>query len=174
MRFRTARSNCSLGVGRRVRVLSYGSVTALSRRYFDEIQVGEEYESPGRTVTEADIVIFAGLSGDYNVLHTDAEFMKQSIFGERIAHGLLGLAIQAGLFTRATAPYATLAFVGLRWKFKGPVKIGDTIRLRAKVTAKKDLSKEDRGLVTLERTVLNQRDEVVQQGETDLIVEKRR
>src|SRR2546428_298046 len=174
MRFRTTRSNCSLGVGRRVRVLSYGSVTALSRRYFDEIQVGEEYESPGRTVTEADIVIFAGLSGDYNVLHTDAEFMKQSIFGERIAHGLLGLAIQAGLFTRAAHPYATLAFVGLRWKFKGPVKIGDHIRLRAKVKAKKDLSKEDSGLVTLERTVLNQRDEVVQQGETDLIVEKRR
>src|SRR5438552_13838928 len=173
MRFRTARSNCSLGVGRRVRVLSYGSVTALSRRYFDEIQIGEEYESPGRTVTEADIVIFAGLSGDYNVLHTDAEFMKQSIFGERIAHGLLGLSIQAGLFTRATAPYATLAFVGLRWKFKAPVKIGYTIRLRAKVIARKDLSEPGRGLVTLERTLLNQRDEIVQQGETDLIVEKR-
>jgi len=82
------------------------------RRYFDDIELGEEYESPGRTVTEADIVIFAGLSGDYNVLHTDAEIMKQSIFGERIAHGLLGLAIQAGLFTRATQAYATLAFVG--------------------------------------------------------------
>src|SRR5437660_6366915 len=159
MRFRTARSNCSLGVGRRVRVLSYGSVTALARRYFDEIQVGEEYESPGRTVTEADIVIFAGLSGDYNVLHTDAEFMKQSIFGERIAHGLLGLAIQSGLFSRATAPYATLAFGGLRWKFKAPVKIGDTIRLRAKVVEKKDLEKPDRGVVTLDRTILNQHDE---------------
>ena len=84
------------------------------RRYFDDIELGEEYVSPGRTVTEADVVIFAGLSGDYNVLHTDAEFMKQSIFGERIAHGLLGLAIQAGLFTRATQAYATLAFVGLR------------------------------------------------------------
>src|SRR5437016_13069402 len=129
MRFRTARSNCSLGVGRRVRVLSYGSVTEPSRRFFEDIEVGEEYESPGRTVTEADIVIFAGLSGDYNVLHTDAEFMKSSIFGERIAHGLLGLAIQAGLFTRAAQPYATLAFVGLRWKFKGPIKIGDTIRV---------------------------------------------
>ena len=131
------------------------------RRFFDDIQVGEEYESPGRTVTETDIVIFAGLSGDYNILHTDAEFMKSSLFGERIAHGLLGLAIQAGLFTRATQPYATLAFVGLRWKFKGPIKIGDTIRVRGKVTAKKDTSKGDRGVVTVERTVLNQRDEVV-------------
>jgi len=143
------------------------------RRFFDEIALGEEYESPGRTVTESDIVMFAGLSGDYNVLHTDAEFMKQSIFGERIAHGLLGLAIQSGLFSRATQAYATLAFVGLRWKFKAPVKIGDTIRLRAKVIARKDLSEPGRGLVTLERTLLNQRDEIVQQGETDLIVEKR-
>jgi acyl dehydratase len=108
------------------------------RRYFEEIQVGEEYESPGRTVTETDIVLFAGLSGDYNILHTDAEFMKQSIFGERIAHGLLGLAIQAGLFTRATQPYATLAFVGLRWRFKNPIKIGDTIRVLARVLAKKE------------------------------------
>src|SRR5256885_11642127 len=121
-----------------------------ARRYFDDIQVGEEYESPGRTVTESDIVMFAGLSGDYNVLHTDAEFMKQSIFGERIAHGLLGLAMQSGLFSRATQAYATLAFVGLRWKFKAPVKIGDTIRLRAKVIARKDLGKPDRGLVTLQ------------------------
>jgi len=143
------------------------------RRYFDEIELGEEYESPGRTVTEADIVMFAGLSGDYNVLHTDAEFMKKSIFGERIAHGLLCLAIQSGLFSRATAPYATLALGGLRWKFKVPVKIGDTIRLRAKVIEKKDLEKPDRGLIVLERTVLNQRDEIVQQGQTDLIVQKR-
>ncbi len=117
--------------------------------------------------------MFAGLSGDYNVLHTDAEFMKKSIFGERIAHGLLCLAIQSGLFNRATAPYATLAFGGLRWKFKLPVKIGDTIRLRAKVTEKKDLDETDRGLVTLERTIVNQRDEIVQQGQTDLVVQKR-
>src|SRR6184192_4548280 len=138
------------------------------RRYFDDIELGEEYVSPGRTVTEADVVIFAGLSGDYNVLHTDAEFMKTTIFGERIAHGLLCLAIQSGLFSRATAPYATLAFVGLRWKFKGPVKIGDTIRLRAKVIGKKETSKPDRGLIIVQRTVLNQRGEIVQEGETDL------
>src|SRR5882672_12152141 len=124
-----------------------GEGTHEGRRYFDEIEVGEEYESPGRTVTEADIVIFAGLSGDYNVLHTDAEFMKQSIFGERIAHGLLGLAIQSGLLTRAMQPYATIAFGGLKWKFKAPIKIGDTIRVRARVIAKKE-TKADRGLLT--------------------------
>jgi acyl dehydratase len=143
------------------------------RRYFEDIEVGEEYESPGRTVTETDIVLFAGLSGDYNVLHTDAEFMKKSIFGERIAHGLLGLAIQSGLFYRAGPAYATLAFLGLRWKFKAPIKIGDTIRVRARVTAKRETSKPDRGIVVVERQVLNQRDEVVQEGETELMVERR-
>jgi acyl dehydratase len=142
------------------------------RRYWDEIAVGEEYESPGRTVTETDIVLFAGLSGDYNVLHTDAEFTKSSIFGERIAHGLLGLAIQSGLLTRAMLPYATIAFGGLRWKFKGPIKIGDTIRVRARVMSKKE-TKPDRGVVVLRRAVVNQRDEIVQEGETDLIVERR-
>ena len=142
------------------------------RRYYEEIAVGEEYESPGRTVTETDIVLFAGLTGDYNVLHTDAELMKTSIFGERIAHGLLGLAIQSGLFTRAAKAYATLTCAGLRWRFKGPIKIGDTIRLRARVSAKRDGDQPDRGLVTIQRAVVNQRDEVVQEGETDLIVEK--
>jgi acyl dehydratase len=148
-------------------------MTAPPRRYFDDIELDEEYESPARTVTETDIVIFAGLSGDYNILHTDAEFMKQSVFGERIAHGLLGLAIQSGLLTRGMQPYATLAFAGLRWKFKGPIKIGDTLHVRARVVAKKETSRPDRGLVTLERQILNQRDEVVQEGETDLMVERR-
>src|ERR1043166_8054604 len=132
---------------------------APARRYFEDIEIGEVYESPGRTVTETDIVLFAGMSGDYNIVHTDAEFMKTSIFGERIAHGLLGLSIQSGLLSRAMVPYATIAFAGLRWKFKAPIKIGDTILVRAAVLTKKETSKPDRGLVTLERTVLNQRGE---------------
>jgi acyl dehydratase len=148
-------------------------VGAPASRRFDEIEIGEEYSSPGRTVTEADIVMFAGLSGDYNVLHTDAEFMKSSIFGERIAHGLLGLAIQSGLLTRGMRPFATIAFVSLRWKFKGPIKIGDTIHVQAKVVGKKETSKADRGIVTVARQVINQRGEVVQEGETDLMVARR-
>ena len=148
-------------------------MTGPARRYFEDIQVGEAYESPGRTITEADIVMFAGLSGDYNVIHTDAEFMKTSIFGERIAHGLLGLSIQAGLLGRAMPPYASLGVAGLRWKFKNPIKIGDTIRVRGTVTGKKDTDAPGPGIVTLERTVVNQRDEVVQEGETDLMIERR-
>jgi len=148
-------------------------VTQDDRRFFEEILVGEEYVAPGRTVTEADIGLFAGLSGDYNVLHTDAEFMKSSIFGERIAHGLLGLSIQAGLLSRGMRPYAILAFLGLRWKFKGPIRIGDTIKVKAKVIAKRETSKPGQGIVTLERQVQNQKGEVVQEGETDLMVARR-
>ena len=142
---------------------------------FEDLEPGDVFRSPGRTVTEADIVIFAGLSGDYNVLHTDAEFMRTSIFGERIAHGLLGLSISSGLGTRAVPrPFATLAFLGLRWRFKVPIKIGDTIRVRIRVAAKRETSKPDRGIVTMQRTVVNQRDEVVQEGDTEIMVERRR
>ncbi|HEV8311136.1 MAG TPA: MaoC/PaaZ C-terminal domain-containing protein [Methylomirabilota bacterium] len=149
-------------------------MTGEGRQYFEDIQVGDEFVSPGRTVTEADIVAFAGLSGDYNVLHTDAEFMRSSIFGERIAHGLLGLAIQSGLGSRAMPrPFATMAFLGLRWRFKGPIKIGDTIKVRIQVSDKRETSKPDRGIVVLQRSVLNQRGEVVQEGETDIMVERR-
>ena len=146
-----------------------------NRQYFEDIQVGDEYVSPGRTVTEADIVAFAGLSGDYNVLHTDAEYMKTSIFGERIAHGLLGLSIASGLGSRAVPrSFATIAFLGLRWRFKGPIKIGDTIKVRMRVSDKKETSKPDRGIVTIQRSVLNQRGEVVQEGDTELMIERRK
>jgi acyl dehydratase len=70
-------------------------------------------------------------------------------------------------------PYATLALLGVRWKFKGPIKIGDTIRVKAKVLAKRETSKKDRGIITLERQLVNQRGEVVQEGETDVMVERR-
>jgi acyl dehydratase len=146
-----------------------------NRQYFEDIQIGDEYVSPGRTVTEADIVAFAGLSGDYNVLHTDAEYMKTSIFGERIAHGLLGLSISSGLGARAVVrPFATIAFLGLRWRFKGPIKIGDTIKVRMRVSEKKETSKPDRGIITVQRSVLNQRGELVQEGDTELMIERRK
>jgi acyl dehydratase len=134
--------------------------------------VGDEFTSPGRTVTEADIVIFAGLSGDYNVLHTDAEHMKASIFGERIAHGLLGLSIQHGLVTRSM-PAADLRLAGLKWKFKGPIKIGDTLHARARIVAKQDSDEPEWGLVTMDRQVLNQLGEVVQEGATEHRVARR-
>src|SRR5215510_1329543 len=112
-------------------MLSYGLVGGHSGVFFEDLAVGQEFTSPGRTVTETDIVIFAGLSGDYNVLHTDAEHMKSSLFGERIAHGLLVLSIQQGLLERGRPARAEEMLVSIKWKFKGPVKIGDTLHVRA-------------------------------------------
>jgi acyl dehydratase len=140
---------------------------------FEDLQIGEEYTSPGRTVTEADIVLFAGVSGDYNVLHTDAEHMKSSTFGERIAHGLLVLSIQHGLLDRAMPARAGDRFMGLKWKFKGPIKIGDTIRVRSRIVAKKDSDTPGWGLLTMARQVMNQLGEVVQEGETEHLVCRR-
>jgi len=148
-------------------------VSADGAVYFEDLQVGTEYVSPGRTVTETDIVLFAGLSGDYNVLHTDAEHMKASIFGERIAHGLLVLAIQGGLLGRAMPECAGFVAAGLKWKFKGPVRIGDTVHVRARITGKTPGDKPEWGTVTIERRVMNQRGEVVQEGETEHLVERR-
>jgi acyl dehydratase len=141
--------------------------------YFEDIQVGEEYASPGRTVTEADVVIFAGLSGDYNVLHTDAEYMKASLFGERIAHGLLGLSIQQGLLERVVTAQVTGPLAAVKWKFKGPIRIGDTIHVEARVAGKRDGEPAGWGVVTVARRVVNQRGEVVQEGETDHLVGRR-
>ena len=140
---------------------------------FEDLRMGDEYESPGRTVTEADIVIFAGLSGDYNVLHTDAEHMKASVFGERIAHGLLGLSIQQGLLGRSMPLPSDERLVGLKWKFRGPIKIGDTLHVRARIAAKKVGDAPGSGVVTVARQILNQRGEVVQEGETEHLVKRR-
>jgi len=154
-------------------MLSFGLVDAQPAVFFEELRVGQEFTSPGRTVTEADIVIFAGLSGDYNVLHTDAEHMKASIFGERIAHGLLGLGIQQGLASRGEPAAAHGLLSALKWKFKGPIKIGDTVHVLSRITGTRDGPDAGRGLVTVERRLVNQRGEVVQEGETEHVVERR-
>lgn len=140
-------------------------------RYFEEFTVGETMESPGRTVTETDVVLFAGLSGDYNPLHTDAEFAKSTLFGERIAHGLLGLSIATGLAARLGFVEGTAqAFTGLDWKFRLPIKIGDTIRGRFRVSKKREVSGLGGGFVVFDVEILNQRDEVVQQGTWTLLL----
>jgi len=140
---------------------------------FEDLQIGDEYRSPGRTVTEAAIVIFAGLSGDYNVLHTDAEHMKSSVFGERIAHGLLGLSIQQGLLTRGMPDLHGERFVALKWKFRGPIKIGDTLHVRARIASKKEADEPGWGMIVMERQIVNHHGEVVQEGETEHMVSRR-
>ncbi len=146
----------------------------LARRlHFEEFEVGAAYTSPGRTVTETDVVAFAALSGDYNQLHTDAEFAKSTFFGARIAHELLGLSIASGLGSRMGFLEGTaLAFLSLTWKFSKPIFIGDTIALQAKVAKKRAVSGEA-GIVVFECALLNQRDEVTQQGEWTVMVRRK-
>ena len=140
--------------------------TQMRGLYFEDFYVGWKILSPGRTVTESDIVLFAGLSGDYNQLHTDAEFAKATPFGQRVAHGLLGLIMAEGLACRLGFIEGTAqAFLGLDWKFKAPIFIGDTISLEAKVTKKKAMRSLGGGIVVLEVTLRNQRGEKVQEGE---------
>lgn len=148
-------------------------MTTYERRglYFEEFEVGQELESPARTVTEADVVLFAGLSGDYNPLHTDAEFAKGTPYGQRIAHGLLGLAIASGLAARAGfIEGTTLAFLGVDWKFKAPILFGDTLRLRTRVVKTRPMRSMGGGMVVFAVTVINQRGERVQQGEWTMLI----
>jgi acyl dehydratase len=141
--------------------------------YFEDVAVGQEWLSLGRTVTESDIVNFAGISGDFNPIHTDHEFAKTTLFRRPIAHGLLVWAVSSGLGVNAP-PMRTLAFLSIRdWQFKGPVFIGDTIRIRSKVIAKEARSHGRRGVITWQRQILNQEGNVVQEGITVTLVEGR-
>jgi acyl dehydratase len=134
--------------------------------YWEEWEIGAEFVSPARTVTEADIVAYAGLSGDYNPLHVNEEFCKQTPFGSRIAHGPLVYAIAAGLMFQLHLYDDTLiAFLGFdSLKFTKPVKPGDTIHARATVLEKRETSNAERGVMKRRLQVVNQRGEVVQEG----------
>lgn len=141
--------------------------------YFDDVAVGQEWESLGRTVTEADIVNFAGLSGDFNPIHVDHEFARGTAFRRPIAHGLLVLSMASGLGLYCP-PMRTLAFLGMReWHFREPVYAGDTLRVRVRVLDKEPRSRGRRGVVTWQRQIVNQVPKVVQEGVTLTLVEGR-
>lgn len=142
-------------------------------KYFQEFQIGQEIVSAGRTITDADIVNFAGLTWDTNPMHTDAEYGKTTMFGERIAHGMLGLSYAIGLIWQLGVLEGTvIAFRELEMKFKGPLKIGDTMRVVAQVKETKPIRSAG-GIVSIELRVLNQRDETLYQGNMTVLVKGR-
>jgi acyl dehydratase len=125
-------------------------------------------------VTEADIVNFAALSGDWNPLHSDAEVASQTPYGGRIAHGLLVLAMASGLAERLGFMNQTvLGFMGLDWEFRAAVKIGDTIHARASVAGMKPMPRLGGGYVTFSLQVLNQEGKVVQRGTWKLLIKSK-
>ena len=135
-------------------------------KWFEEFETGQQLITAGRTITEADVINFAGLSGDFNPVHINAEFGKQSIYGERVAHGLLVLSIATGLLVQTGMLDGTLgAFREINtWKFRLPVFIGDTVRVVMDVANTKAVPRLEGGLVDIKLDVTNQRDEVVMTG----------
>lgn len=142
--------------------------------YFEDFEIGQKVITAGRTITEGDIVRFAGLSGDFNQIHTDAAYAAQDTFGQRVAHGLLiqsiasGLAVQTG-FIEGTV----LAFRELTCKFSHPIFISDTIHVELDVSEKKALPRLGGGNVILKYSVLNQEGQVVQRGNWTMLVKSR-
>lgn len=142
-------------------------------RTFDQFELGEVIVTARRTITEADIVNFAGLSGDFNPLHTDEEFAKQTPFGQRIAHGMLAASVATGLANQlGVFEGTTLALLEQTVRYKGAVLPGDTIHLELRVAEKKESSKADRGIITFETLIKNQRDETVIDGRWILLMRR--
>ena len=141
-------------------------------QYFEEFEVGQKIITVGRTVAESDIFNFAGFSGDYNQIHTDAEFAKSTPFGQRVAHGLLGLSIASGLAMRTGLLEGTvIAFREINnWKFIAPVFIGDTIHVEMEVIETKVLPRIGGGSVVITLDVKKQSGETTMKGNWTVLV----
>lgn len=144
-------------------------------RYAD-LHVGMSFRSPGRTITDADLVGFAGLTGDYSELHTSEVYAKNSQFGRRVAHGLLGLAYAHGLMWARTGELreTAVAFLGINeWKFLGPIFVGDTIFVNYKISELRDSkSRPTHAIAVFDVSVLDQNDRMVQRGSKTLLLSK--
>jgi acyl dehydratase len=143
--------------------------------FLDDLAVGQRFVTAARTVTESDVTSFAGLSGDFNPIHTDAEFAKDTTYGQRVVYGLLGLSIATGLLDRlGVFSGSAIAMLGIDgWRFTRPVFIGDTVHLEVTILAvRPSASKPDRGVVERKLELINQRGEVVQTGRVDVLVRR--
>jgi acyl dehydratase len=135
-------------------------------RYLSEFTVGEKFYTLNQTVTETDVILFAGLTGDKNPIHTDRTYAEKLPFGSRLAHGMLGASIAVGLWGRmGLVDGSAIAALSTEWKFVGPIKIDDTIHAVIEVLeAKRSKSKPDRGVLNIGYTIYNQDDHVCQTG----------
>jgi acyl dehydratase len=140
--------------------------------YYEDLTEGQTFTGPARTVTETDLVNFAMLSGDWNPIHTDEEFAKSTYYGKRVVHGLFGLSMMTGLLDR-TGLFAgsIIAALGIRdWNYKAPVFVGDTLHFEMEIASKRLTSKGDRGIVDRKFRLINQSNEVVQEGHIGLMI----
>ena len=144
----------------------------MAAMFYEDFNIGDEFISPQRTITETDISIFAGLTADYNPLHTNDIFAGKTVFGKRIAHGLLGASIAVGLWCRLGLVDGTaVAFLETNWKFVNAIKLGDTIVNFIKIDDKRLTKSGNKGILFLNFTVKNQNEIVVQEGKMTLMVQ---
>lgn len=143
--------------------------------YFEDFRAGQTFMSQARTITESDIVTFAGWSWDTNPVHTDESSARQGRFGRRIAHGLLGLSVAMGLVSRlGVFESCSIALLGIEdWRFRRPLYIGDSVRCRVEILSTRPISRGDAGILQRRFTLINDEDEVVQDGEIALMVRLR-
>jgi acyl dehydratase len=142
---------------------------------YGEFAVGQRFETPGRTITEGDIMGFAGLTGDYNPVHTDEVFAAQTEFGTRIAHGPMGIGMAFGLAARLDLIDGTVvALLGVTWAFKAPVKPGDTIKALIEVLKTRDVKNPEHGFVELKIEMVNQAGTVTSSGTAQLLMRRQR
>jgi acyl dehydratase len=142
--------------------------------YLEDFEVGKEYLSPSRTVTEADVVNFAGLSGDFNPLHTDEEFAKNGPFGKRIAHGALGFIISTGLSNQmGIYEGTTIAFMECTVKYTAPLLIGDTIHVSVTPTEVRHSSKPGKGILKQSLKLIKQDGTTVMESDQVLMMKSR-
>jgi acyl dehydratase len=145
----------------------------VEKEYFEDCSIGDRVVTPRRTITETDVVMFSAFTGDWNAVHTDVEYAKTSIFGERIAHGLLTLVIGTGLLFRLSRndflPKWIVAIAGMdRVRFIAPVKIGDTIRLEGEIVEMTKIS-DEQGVLAFKYLVKNQHNRSVMSGRARMI-----
>lgn len=142
--------------------------------YFEDFEIGQIMQTAARTITETDVVNFAGLSGDFNRIHTDAVYAAQDTFGQRVAHGLLvqsiatGLAVQSGIIEGTV-----IAFRELSCKFSLPVFFGDTIHVKIEITDTKAFRRLGGGNITMKYSVMNQDDKIVQRGDWVMLIKSK-
>lgn len=142
--------------------------------YFEDFEIGQRVRTAGRTITETDIVAFAGLSGDFNQIHTNAEYAAADTFGQRVAHGLLVQSIATGLAVQSGVIEGTvLAFRELETKFSLPVFIGDTVHVEIEIVELKAFPRLRGGNVTMKYSVVNQKGETVQRGNWVMLVKSK-
>jgi acyl dehydratase len=144
-----------------------------SLRYWEDIELGEEFRTPARTVTETDVVMFASMTGDFMGFHMDEEFAKDTIYGERIAHGLMGLAYMQGLKTWVHTGIASMGSLGWTVDFRAPIRIGDTIHATFTVARKRETKKPDRGILFVDCNLYSHRGDLLQEAEHRRMVRRR-